>query len=380
MAEEWCTIESDPGVFTSLCEEIGVKGIQFEEIYSLDAESFAAIDSDQIFGLVFLFKWKKDTEEKATVNASDTGLFFAQQVIQNACGTQAILNCLLNVPSEKLELGKALGDLREFTAQLDPQMKGLALGNSEVVRQAHNSFRQQSSFDMEKDGDDSKGDAFHFVVYVPNSVDNKVYELDGLKPGPILVGDAPASGLWYETASAEIQRRIQTYTEKAAAGGGEDKVELRFNLMAIVASKLTAAEKKKDFNMYLRQRVNISLVSQGEEVTLDDEVDDDEAPAEVPSFDDLMEKGIDELKKMVETCGAEIDKAQVVVDAERKRREKWNKENALRRFDLVPLALAAMRNLARKKELLAAFEKGKAVHVKRLEEKKAAGDAAVAAN
>jgi len=380
MAEEWCTIESDPGVFTSLCEEIGVKGIQFEEIYSLDAKSFAAIDSDQIFGLVFLFKWKKDTEEKATVNASDTGLFFAQQVIQNACGTQAILNCLLNVPSEKLELGKALGDLREFTAQLDPQMKGLALGNSEVVRQAHNSFRQQSSFDMEKDGDDSKGDAFHFVVYVPNSVDNKVYELDGLKPGPILVGDAPASGLWYETASAEIQRRIQTYTEKAAAGGGEDKVELRFNLMAIVASKLTAAEKKKDFNMYLRQRVNISLVSQGEEVTLDDEVDDDEAPAEVPSFDDLMEKGIDELKKMVETCGAEIDKAQVVVDAERKRREKWNKENALRRFDLVPLALAAMRNLARKKELLAAFEKGKAVHVKRLEEKKAAGDAAVAAN
>jgi len=380
MAEEWCTIESDPGVFTSLCEEIGVKGIQFEEIYSLDAESFAAIDSDQIFGLVFLFKWKKDTEEKATVNASDTGLFFAQQVIQNACGTQAILNCLLNVPSEKLELGKALGDLREFTAQLDPQMKGLALGNSEVVRQAHNSFRQQSSFDMEKDGDDSKGDAFHFVVYVPNSVDNKVYELDGLKPGPILVGDAPASGLWYETASAEIQRRIQTYTEKAAAGGGEDKVELRFNLMAIVASKLTAAEKKKDFNMYLRQRVNISLVSQGEEVTLDDEVDDDEAPAEVPSFDDLMEKGIDELKKMVETCGAEIDKAQVVVDAEKKRREKWNKENALRRFDLVPLALAAMRNLARKKELLAAFEKGKAVHVKRLEEKKAAGDATVAAN
>jgi len=380
MAEEWCTIESDPGVFTSLCEEIGVKGIQFEEIYSLDAESFAAIDSDQIFGLVFLFKWKKDTEEKATVNASDTGLFFAQQVIQNACGTQAILNCLLNVPSEKLELGKALGDLREFTAQLDPQMKGLTLGNSEVVRQAHNSFRQQSSFDMEKDGDDSKGDAFHFVVYVPNSVDNKVYELDGLKPGPILVGDAPASGLWYETASAEIQRRIQTYTEKAAAGGGEDKVELRFNLMAIVASKLTAAEKKKDFNMYLRQRVNISLVSQGEEVTLDDEVDDDEAPAEVPSFDDLMEKGIDELKKMVETCGAEIDKAQVVVDAEKKRREKWNKENALRRFDLVPLALAAMRNLARKKELLAAFEKGKAVHFKRLEEKKAAGDAAVAAN
>jgi len=82
---------------------------------------------------------------------------------------------------------------------------------------------------------------------------------------------------------------------------------------------------------------------------------------------------------MVESCAAEIAKAQVVVDAEKKRREKWNKENALRRFDLVPLALAAMRNLARKKELMAAFEKGKAVHLKRVEEKKNEGGAAVAA-
>jgi len=258
-------------------------------------------------------------------------------------------------------------------------MKGLALGNSEVVRQAHNSFRQQSSFDIEKDGDDKKGDAFHFVVYIQSPVDNKVYELDGLKNGPVLVGDAPASGLWYETASAEIQRRIQTYTEAAATAGGEDKVELRFNLMAIVGSKLAVAEKKMDLNRYLRQRVNISLVSQGEEVTLDDEVDDDDAPAEVPSFEDLMEKDIDDLKKMVETCGTEIAKAQVVVDAEKKIREKWNKENALRRFDLVPLALAAMRNLARKKQLMAAFEKGKAVHAKRVEDKKNEGGAAVAA-
>ena len=41
--------------------------------------------------------------------------------------------------------------MEEFTVGLDPQMKGLAISNSEPIRKAHNSFRQQTSFEIVHD-------------------------------------------------------------------------------------------------------------------------------------------------------------------------------------------------------------------------------------
>ena len=51
-------------------------------------------------------------------------IFFAKQVINNACATQAILSILLNVDHDEVKLGSTLDEFKSFSASFDPQLKG----------------------------------------------------------------------------------------------------------------------------------------------------------------------------------------------------------------------------------------------------------------
>ena len=86
---DWCTIESDPGVFTELLEQVGVEGVELQELWSLDEDSLGTMEeTGSIYGFIFLFKWEQgqDTScgNRTPVEVPPEGLFFANQVTHNA--------------------------------------------------------------------------------------------------------------------------------------------------------------------------------------------------------------------------------------------------------------------------------------------------------
>ncbi|XP_060603819.1 ubiquitin carboxyl-terminal hydrolase isozyme L5-like [Ruditapes philippinarum] len=316
-AGDWCLIESDPGVFTELIKGFGCEGVQVEEIWSLDEETLK--DLKPVHGLIFLFKWVPDTEPDGSI-VQDSRLekiFFAKQVINNACATQAILSILLNCSHPDLTLGETLSSFKEFSQNFDPALRGLSLSNSDIIKQVHNSFSRQQMFEFDEKQAKKDDDVFHFVSYIP--IDGRLYELDGLKDGPIDLGAVPEGSDWLDLVKPVLEKRMQKYS----AG------EIHFNLMALVSDRKACYEKR-----------------------------------------------LQELFAQTETGGMETDlvksqisQLQMLVADEERKMKKYKIENIRRKHNYLPFIMELLKILSEKGQLLPLVEKAKEKAEKRKEEK-----------
>lgn len=304
-AGQWCLIESDPGVFTELIGDFGVSGLQVEELWSLDAEEFKNLGT--VHGLIFLFKWVKDDDSSGKVvqDSRMEKIFFAKQVIQNACATQAILSILLNIDHPDFKIGSTLGEFKDFTQSFDAYNKGLALSNAAQIRTVHNSFSRQTLFEMDNSKNQKDEDVYHFISYLP--IDGRLYELDGLKEGPIDLG-AIGDKNWLDVVRPVIEKRIEKYSEG----------EIHFNLMAIVSDRQM---------IYQRQ------------------------------LDALLNGSADAMD--TDTKQNEITKLRLNIEDEIMKRKRYKIENIRRKHNYLPLIVELLRILGEKGQLMPLYEKAK---------------------
>uniref|UniRef100_A0A8C7XNV8 Ubiquitin carboxyl-terminal hydrolase n=1 Tax=Oryzias sinensis TaxID=183150 RepID=A0A8C7XNV8_9TELE len=319
-------IENDPSKF---CLRQGCKGAQVEEIWSMEPENFENLKP--VHGLIFLFKWQPGEEPAGSI-VQDSRLdhiFFAKQVINNACATQAIVSVLLNCSHSDIVLGDTLSEFREFSQSFDAavrywylfnsssvaaSMKGLALSNSEVIRQVHNSFARQQMFEFDAKSSAKDEDAFHFVSYVP--VNGRLYELDGLREGPIDLGACNQDD-WINAVRPVIEKRIQKYSEG----------EIRFNLMSIVSDRKMIYEKK--------------IAELQAQLTEDEPMDTDQTSSFLSSIQ------------------SEIAKYQLLIEEENQKLKRYKIENIRRKHNYLPFIMELLKTLAEYQQLMPLVEKAK---------------------
>lgn len=78
---------------------------------------------------------------------------------------------------------------------------------------------------------DDLEETYHFIGYIP--AHGKVWELDGLKPGPLEVGEMTNHGRsgadgWMDVVRPALRLKMRKY------GGAEEGANIKFNLLALV--------------------------------------------------------------------------------------------------------------------------------------------------
>ncbi|CAB1354146.1 unnamed protein product [Coregonus sp. 'balchen'] len=252
MNKGWLELESDPGLFTLLVEDFGVKGVQVEEIYDLQSKC-----PSPVYGFIFLFKWieERRSRRKVSTLVDETSvidddivndMFFAHQLIPNSCATHALLSVLLNCSG--VELGTTLSRMKTFTKGFGPEVRTHTHTHtylspiSAVVPEPRHLPEKQNGISAVR-----TMEAFHFVSYVP--IKDRLFELDGLKAYPIDHGPWGEEEEWTDKARRVIMERI------GLATAGEPYHDIRFNLMAVVPDRRVKYESKLEILKRNRQIV-----------------------------------------------------------------------------------------------------------------------------
>ncbi|XP_017490684.1 PREDICTED: ubiquitin carboxyl-terminal hydrolase isozyme L5-like [Rhagoletis zephyria] len=297
---EWCLIESDPGVFTELLRGFGAKGVQVEEMYELNQRTLDKLKP--MHGLIFLFKVIPGSDYSDGTLLQDekilSEIFFAKQIVKNACGTQALISILMNCNHEDLQIGQALTEYKEANKCADAHTRGIALANNETIRTVHNSFAPQDL--ALREGYNRNQSSYHFTSYFPFA--GRVIEMDGRKEGPYDLGPIGAGEDWRLLACSAISKRMRKYHGR----------DIDFNVLALISDQLAIHTARLEMAVQHK----------------------DETPWLISSLHEL-------------------------IDDEKDKMEQYKKDNIRRRHQYLPLIMDILTALAEQGKLVERFEVAK---------------------
>ena len=302
--EEWFPIEKSPEVFTQLINNLGVKGVHVEEILSFDSLENS---NNPIYGLIFISKYIKNIIETPNIISNyDKDLFFSKQLLENQNATQALLSIILN-NEDKIEIGQNLKEIKLNMNEMDYIKKGIFLSNCEILKKEHNKFKI-----LETNSNDEDDDIYHFVTFI--HFKNAIYEIDGLREGPILIEENIEFKDWISKVIPYLKEKINLFSNN----------EIKFNLMALTPDKLELLKTNKE-----------SLLTQKN--FIEEKLKGNEEISKEKIFEELNGMNKEQLEKKLEKIETEINDCNNGINIEKMKINKYKEEKERRQFNYNPL-------------------------------------------
>ncbi|KAJ3561827.1 hypothetical protein NP233_g9960 [Leucocoprinus birnbaumii] len=190
-------LESNPEVFTELIGKLGAEPqLSVQDVYSLDDPDLIAMVPRPVYALIFNListdkykQWRDADEEPRPVyngfGEAEEILWF-EQTIHNACGFYGLLHAISNGPAADHILPDSA--LSRFLAQarlLARDERALALEDNQEIEKAYSEAAVQGDTAPPALGEEVD---YHYIAFVPNKANNRIYLMDGVRKGPVDTG------------------------------------------------------------------------------------------------------------------------------------------------------------------------------------------------
>jgi ubiquitin carboxyl-terminal hydrolase L3 len=230
--QKWFPLESNPELINGYIQKLGFDTSLYEfcDVFSTEDWALDMIPQPVAAVLLLYPLTKKITENEGddtvALEAMEDRVWFVKQRIGNACGTIGLLHALLNAPEaiRIFDQDSWLGNYsNDCPIPLAPVTKAERLEGDSKISKLHDDATSAEINSTGRGNIDDKLDT-HFVALV--CVDEKLYELDGRKEGPILHGTT-SQGALLKDACHVIQKFM-----------ARDPSETRFAITALAPKQM----------------------------------------------------------------------------------------------------------------------------------------------
>ena len=323
--DKWAPLELDPYVVTQIVKQLKLKGIQVEELISMQPNDLQPLGAIYGVSIILAVEYLKLKSEAKPVT---TDLYHCQQLFFNAPLPHAILSVLLNI--EGVPLPIELVRYKEFVRDFNPQLREGVINELHTLRTICNSFYTPEF----QNGSHKATSAYSFITFIPYK--GKLYELNSMESNIKMISEF--KGDWMELAKPIIENIESICTSQ----------NIVYHTFAFAPDRKEIAEERLSKNKLLLGEIINRLGMKP--------ISNEVLPNELLK---LIPNDREKIEQLYKSVNEEIMQDEIIITSEQER-SKLNKEEYNRRtFNYIPFIFNMLKTLSEKGKLQKAIEDAK---------------------